>query len=1299
MPAPLPPDEAERLETLYRYDILDTDPEETFDRITYLAARLFDVPIVLVSLVDADRQWFKACYGLDLRETSRDLSFCAYAILDDEVLIVPNALEDARFQNNDLVTGPLHVRFYAGAPIQMGDGAKLGTVCLLDTEPRPPLTEEQVGMLEGLAALVANEIELRRALTEERRAVAAQRASEARLSAIYNSTTVGISVVDQQGHLVDANQAYARLLGYGEGELIGKSFSTVIAPEALAEAQRQFGAFLQGEPAITGEWSMLRKDGNLLDVYVTASPLKLASGEQHLVTTVTDLTLLKQAQARLHLLESAVVHANDAILITEAEPIDLPGPRIIYVNDAFTRMTGYTAEEVIGKTPRLLQGPKSDRAMLDRIRRALSRWRPVKVELVNYHKDGSEFWVEFDIVPVANAAGWFTHWVSIQRNVTDRRRADEAVRENEALLRSVVTNVPVVLFAVDARGTLTFLQGKGVAALGIQPGYGVGRPVQEVLQTQPALLQSVERALTGEAFSLELKVAGRTLEMTFSPMRSADGELAGTIGIANDVSERRAAAEQLFLLERAISVTAEGICISSMLEPDEPLIYVNSGFEELTGYAREEVLGYNCRFLQGPDTDPAAVAAIRAALRGGQPLTLELLNYRKDGRPFWNRLSLTPLHNEAGVLTHYIGVQTDVTERRQAEAAMSESEERYRTLVELSPETIVVHRQGQVVYINQAGVAFVGASSPEEVVGRPIANFFRPDALERVWKNLLEHGENSGKLVEGTIYRRDGEPRDIEVLSTSIAYQGEPARQDIVRDITERRRAERALRESEGRFRATFEQAAVGIGHVDFAGRWLRVNHRLTEIVGYSEAELLERTFQQITFHEDLHADVQKVRQLMAGQRDIYTIEKRYVRKNGELIWVNLTVSLVRDDDGTPDYMVKVVEDITERKQVQAELERAKEEAEQANRAKSDFLSRMSHELRTPLNAILGFGQLLEMDLTDPDEQESIGLIMKSGRHLLGLINEVLDIARIEADRLPFSLEPVSLNDALSESLDLLGLAMKRRDIRLERGALERSNYYVMADRQRLKQVLLNLLSNAVKFNREGGTVRLSATLSAEGRVVCLNVQDTGEGIAPEQLGRLFTPFERLDADRAGIEGTGLGLVLSQRLVEAMGGALRVESTVGTGSTFRVCLPLAHEATLHPDFSEDAVEEAAGRARAARTVLYIEDNLSNLRLVESILARRPAIRLLSAMQGSLGLEVAKAQKPDLILLDLHLPDMPGQTLLRHLQEEESTQHIPVVIVSADAIPSHIERILDEGASGFLTKPLDVRAFLSLIDTL
>jgi signal transduction histidine kinase/CheY-like chemotaxis protein len=391
--------------------------------------------------------------------------------------------------------------------------------------------------------------------------------------------------------------------------------------------------------------------------------------------------------------------------------------------------------------------------------------------------------------------------------------------------------------------------------------------------------------------------------------------------------------------------------------------------------------------------------------------------------------------------------------------------------------------------------------------------------------------------------------------------------------------------------------------------------------------------------------------------------------------------------------------EIDVRKRVESELYKAIAIAEKANLAKSDFLSSMSHELRTPLSAILGFAQLIESGAPPPtpSQKRSVDQILKAGWYLLELINEILDLAQIESGTLPLSLEPTSLTEVVRECHAMIEPDAQKRDIRMTFPRFE-IPYFVEADRTRVKQVLINLLSNAIKYNRAGGTVVVDYVANTPGRI-CIRVKDTGEGLTPQKLAQLFQPFNRLGKETGIEEGTGIGLVVCKRLIELMRGAIGVESTVGQGSMFWIELNLVAEPRRAAAAAKlTAVTQAPVHAGAQlRTLLYVEDNPANLMLVEDLIARRPDIRLLSAADGKRGTEIALASQPDVILMDINLPGISGIQAMKILAANPATAHIPVVALSANAIPSDIEKGLAAGFFRYLTKPIKVNEFMETLD--
>jgi signal transduction histidine kinase/ActR/RegA family two-component response regulator len=433
----------------------------------------------------------------------------------------------------------------------------------------------------------------------------------------------------------------------------------------------------------------------------------------------------------------------------------------------------------------------------------------------------------------------------------------------------------------------------------------------------------------------------------------------------------------------------------------------------------------------------------------------------------------------------------------------------------------------------------------------------------------------------------------------------------------------------------------------------------------------------------------------MSGAVQVVDRQMQLMRRDGSILPVRASLSALRDGRGGGLRLVGVVEDITEHLRL-AETERARDQAEAANRAKSDFVSRMSHELRTPLNAMLGFAQLLGMDRRPPLAPHQAGWttqIQHAGWHLLDMINDTLDLSRIESGLVQLKEQALELGPTVEACVALLSNAAERRGVRVE-VKLHPSAHGVMADETRLKQVLTNLLSNAIKYNRDGGQVRIES-LPAGDDMVQVRVIDTGMGLSAAQLAALFQPYNRLGRENTMIEGTGIGLVISRRLAELMGGSLEVQSVETEGSVFTVRLPLARFSDTGTPV--DGTLDLAPPRYQRRLVHYIEDNETNIEVMRGILSQRPQIELAVSMSGLDGLAAVRQHRPDLILLDMHLPDIGGLELLRHLKHDDAVADIPVLVLSADATPWRIEEALTLGAMHYLTKPVDVTGFVHVLD--
>jgi PAS domain S-box-containing protein len=604
-------------------------------------------------------------------------------------------------------------------------------------------------------------------------------------------------------------------------------------------------------------------------------------------------------------------------------------------------------------------------------------------------------------------------------------------------------------------------------------------------------------------------------------------------------------------------------------------------------------------------------------------------------------------------------------------------------------------------------------SDPQEVIARAkalsleLGTTITPGFEALVFKASREIED----IYELTYIRKDGSRfpavvsvtalRDAagEIIGYLLIGTDNTARKEVE---AEQKKLDQRLRDQQFYTRSLIESNIDAIMTTDPSGIITDVNKQMETLTGCTRDELIGAPFKNyFTDPERAEASIKQV----LSQKKVTDYELTARARDGKETVVSYNATTFYDRHRKLQGMFAAARDVTDRKRLDqvlqeknVELESAKSVAEKANRAKSDFLSGMSHELRSPLNAILGFAQLMESDSPPPppSQKENITQILQAGWHLLKLINEILDLAKIEAGKVPMSAEPVSLADVMRDCQAIMESQAQQHAIRITFPQTD-GTWFVLADQTRVKQVLINFLSNAIKYNCEQGSVEVKCTVSTPGRIR-VSIKDTGAGLSPADLAQLFQPFNRLRQESGDVEGTGIGLVVAKQLVELMGGEIGVESTVGVGSTFWFELASVDAPQLALEIVEDAAlsVEQISQGAPLRTLLYVEDNPANLRLVEQIIARRPDLRLLTAVNGHLGIGAARTSQPEMILMDINLPDINGFEALKILREDPATAHIPVVALSANAMPRDIAKGLEAGFFRYLTKPIKIMEFMDTL---
>ena len=765
---------------------------------------------------------------------------------------------------------------------------------------------------------------------------------------------------------------------------------------------------------------------------------------------------------------------------------------------------------------------------------------------------------------------------------------------------------------------------------------------------------------------------------------------------------------------------------------------MNPVAERLTGWSFLEAKGHSVsevfRIINKETREPGPIPLLETLAKGTiQGLANHTVLISKDGGEHDIADSCAPIFSHDKKIIGAVLVFRDVTGEFATQQALRDSAALVQAVLNTVVDGIVTLNAigGLIETVNPAAEKMFGYL-PGELKGMnfgllipELDQGLQPISLEHY--TASEEARTAGLSREVLGKRKNGGTFPLEIAVSEMWLGGQRYFTGLLRDITARRQAEAAFRKADVLQNAIFNSANFSSIATDTKGVIQIFNVGAEQMLGYLAGEVLnkitpveisdplEMIERAAALSKELEVPISPGFDAMTfkasrGIEDIY--ELTYIRKDGSRFPAMVSVTALRDETNMIIGYLLIGTDITVRKKMEAdrkllnetlqekniELEAAKNAAEKANLAKSEFLSSMSHELRTPLSAILGFAQLLETGspLPTSSQKRSIDQILKAGWYLLQLINEILDLALIESGKLAMSLEPVSLGEVLRECESMIEPQAKNSGISISFPHLDQP-CYISADRTRVKQILINLLTNAIKYNKANGSVTVELTQN-DHNPIRISIRDTGNGLIPEQIGQLFQPFNRLGQESNTVQGTGIGLVVSKRLIESMGGNIGVESTVGEGSVFWIELIR----TAKPEYIQNEelppIQTANTSSEEPKyTILYVEDNPANLMLVEDILARRNDIHLLTAMDGNSGVEIARATLPDVILMDINLPGISGISALRILTEDLSTTHIPIIALSANAIPRDIEKGLAAGFFSYLTKPIKVLEFMKTID--
>ena len=1145
------------------------------------------------------------------------------------------------------------------------------------------------------------------------------------LNAVLENAGALVVILDHEGRICRFNRACEMLSGYTFAEVEGKfPWDTFLPPEDADNIRHNAFEMFARNPQASAEhytnyWQTKSGERRLTEWSNTAL-LDSAGNMDFMVCLGNDITERHRINEALRTSEQRLREAEQ-IAHVGAWHVDLLNNEVWWSDEQY-RINGIPrgSEPLRQEFFRQLIYPE-DRELMEKAFDILYASGSFEGEFRIQRPDGEVRHLLGCAKAIYDANGKIIRIAGTNQDITERINFERALKESEANFRTLTESANVGILV--GNGTRTLYANRFLLdLLGYRLDEFTRIGIKETIHPDEyeKVLQRFQARMNGEPApamyeTVFLSRNGQAVPVEITPtLTNWQGKQASLLFV-QDIT-KRLQAEQRY--QSVIATLSEGVLVQ---QTDGQIMACNAAAEEILGLSADQICGraaldpgwHTIREDGSPlalKEHPGMIAANTG--KSSSNVTLGVDHPARGLR--WISINARPLLLP-GAKTPYGSVAsfTDITERRKFE----EEIQRLAAIVRNSQDFIGISDiEGHALYLNEAGRNLVGIRDDAHFYSTKIPDYFINRERERVVNEIIPALMSKGRWVGDTFFQHFQTGREIPV-SFDIFRIDDPATgkpinfATVTKDITDRvealavaQRNERELkavnetlearvleRTAEVRFQALRNETILNTTTdafcvTDTSGVIRDANPAYCTMHGYSKAEIIGMSVADIEASENPVEIATHLEKVIAEGHDRFDTFHR--RKDGSIIEIEISLSYV--DFGNERLFYAFARDITARKETEAALIQARDESERANKSKSDFLARMSHELRTPMNAILGFAQLLELEIGDTDTLMFAREIYRAGEHLLELINELLDLSSIEAGKLPIVVQPVSLHRVVTEAEQILQPLLNSKDVSLMNHC--DINATVLADDVRLKQILVNLLSNAAKYNRSGGRIVVSCHTIAKDRVH-ISVTDTGQGIPADKISLLFTPFERIGAEYGEIDGTGIGLALSRQLAELMDGTLGVESTFGQGSTFWLELPLAkEEQVLSP---VDATQSTF--AGDHHTVLYIEDNAANLRVVEAIFRRNPRLRLFSATNGTYGLELVRRYQPDIILLDIHLPDIDGYTVLAALKADPATRQIPLIALSADAMPFDIEKGLAAGFSRYITKPININELLAAID--
>ncbi len=1148
-------------------------------------------------------------------------------------------------------------------------------------------------------------------ITEKVIAEEALKQSEERFSIAFNNNPAWLAIVDLETQkMVEVNDAWCETFGHRREEALNKTpvelgiYTDEVFGKIIDNLRRE-GKIKNDESVVT------TKEGDIRTLLVSREIIHIKD-KPFLLAMGLDITERKRAEEELKkselLFRTTLYSIGDGVITT-----DNTG-RVQRMNEIAEGLTGWKESEAVGRK-------------LDEVFRIINEDTQLKVDdpvakvlkdglivgLANHtlliSKDGRETPIADSGAPIKNEAGEIIGVVLVFRDQTVERAREDILRKSEEKFRLFFMNALEGI----AIHNLIYDDGKAVSykivdvnpkyteILGLSREDALSKNVNELYNTKepPFLNLYADVAETGIPKSFNSFVASLDRHFVISVFPIQKDSFAT---VFSDITEQKKATDLIKLSEeryRRISSTISDVAYSCLLSPSGvfELDWMTGGAEQLTGYTIEEIEERKCwRFLV-IDEDRELFVKNVIDLKAGESSSAEFRIQRKNGEILWIQSYTECIPESDGSRRIYGGI-LDISDRKIAEEAVKETEQMFSKAFRNSPNAMLITsaEDGKIVDANDVFLQDTGFTR-DEVIGRTTKDlklFYFRNERDEIIKEVKEKGSVQNKSM--LFVTKHGKNVDGLLSASLINLRGKPYFLSTIVNLTEIKKAADLLKKSEEKFRRLHESITDAVVMTDMEGRVVECNNSYSEMLGYSEEELKNMNYIDLT-PEKWHDTEKKIIDnsiTSGGKSEVY--QKEYIRKDGTVFPIELRTYIIRDDDGNPSGMWGVIRDITQRKQTEEALIKAKEKAEEMNKLKSNFLANMSHELRTPMTGILGFSEILAEELRDENERQMAQVIHTGGKRLMNTLNLILNLSKLESESVTVNPEIVNLSELSATTLKMFEVLAKNKDLELIFEADE--DVYSELDEQFTIQVLSNLVQNAITYTNSGFVkVHVGSEKVGMEEFAVLKVSDTGIGIRKENQQVIFEPFRQVsEGFSRTYEGTGLGLTITKKYVELMNGTISVSSELGEGTVFTVKFPRCLNAgeTVYDSDVISKDEIPALNVTDNKEILVVEDDENSARAVT--LALEKIARVSVVESGEEALKLAANNRYNLVIMDIGLPGISGIDTVREIKKMKGYRNTPIVAVTAYAMAGDRETFLSEGCTHYVSKPFSINEFRELI---